>query len=162
MKSISIAIVATTALIAGCVPSSQTGQDYSRNEARKVQQVQIGQVLDMQTVNIEGTKSGAGTVAGGALGGVAGSAVGGGKGKDIATVVGAIAGAAVGAAAEESMTRQQAIEYTIRLENGKVISVVQASAENEIPIRIGDSVKLLSQGSTYRVTALPNPAVMQQ
>ncbi|MBD1390926.1 glycine zipper 2TM domain-containing protein [Neiella sp. HB171785] len=162
MKRLMIVLFATAFTLTACVPSSQTGRDYSRSEARKVQRVEIGTVLDMQLVNIEGTKTVAGSAAGGALGGVAGSAVGGGKGKDIATVVGAIVGAAAGAAAEEKLTQQQGTEYTIRLENGNVISVVQANSEQEAPINIGDTVKLLSQGSTYRVTLLPDPSVIQQ
>ncbi|MBW8192381.1 glycine zipper 2TM domain-containing protein [Neiella marina] len=161
MRLVIIAITSLAALCA-CVPSSQTGRDYSRSEARKVQRVEIGTVLDIQLVNIEGTKTVAGTAAGGALGGVAGSAVGGGKGKDIATVVGAIVGAAAGAAAEEKLTQQQGSEYTIRLENGNVISVVQANSEEEAVIRIGDTVKLLSQGNTYRVNLLPDPSVINQ
>ena len=148
------------AALAGCTPSSQTGTSYSREEARKVQSIKIGKVLDMQPVTIEGTKTGAGGVAGGAIGGIAGSGVGGGKGQDIMTVVGAVAGAAAGAMMEESITKKSAFEYTVRLSSGQVISVVQAE-DPDSPIKIGDAVKLLSQGSTYRIAPLPNPDVIK-
>jgi outer membrane lipoprotein SlyB len=143
----------------GCVPSSQTGTDYSRQEARKAQQIKIGQVIEVSVVNIEGTKSGAGGVAGGAVGGLAaGSAIGGGTGSDIAAIAGVVIGAAAGAMAEEKLTEKQGHEYTIRLEpSGKFMSVVQAhdpdKPDNIVP---GDYVKLLVQGSTYRVVKLEN------
>lgn len=154
----SVTLLSVT-LTAACVPSSQTGSSYSRDEARRVQQIELGTVLDKQWVNIEGTKSGLGGAAGGIIGGVAGSAIGDGKGSDIASAVGAVVGAVVGAKAEESSTRQQAVEYTIRLETGKVLSVVQAE-EPEKPIAIGETVKLLSQGATYRIS--PVSAVLAQ
>jgi outer membrane lipoprotein SlyB len=142
-------------VVIGCAPSSQTGSSYNREEARKVQQVRIGQVLDVQLINIEGTKTGAGGVAGGAIGGIAGSGIGGGSGSDIAAVVGVVIGAAAGAMAEESLTEKQGHEYTIRLESGDVISVVQAY-DPDLPDNIvaGDWVKILQQGSTTRVNKL--------
>ena len=56
----------------GCVPATQTGTSDSRGEARAVQQVQIGKVIEVTEITIEGTKSGAGGIVGGAVGGIAG------------------------------------------------------------------------------------------
>ncbi|WP_199405233.1 MULTISPECIES: glycine zipper 2TM domain-containing protein [Corallincola] len=158
MRKILIVGMATlVTFLAGCAPSSQTGTSYNREEARKVQQVRVGQVLDVQVVNIEGTKSGAGGLAGAAVGGIAGSSVGGGKGSDIAAVVGAVVGATVGAMAEESLTAKQGHEYTIRLESGDIISVVQAfDPEKPDAVASGDWVKILQQGSSTRVNKLEN------
>jgi len=151
-RSIMISLAVVVSLTAtACVPSSQTGSAYSRQEARRVQQIELGTVLDKQLVTIEGTKSGLGGAAGGVIGGIAGSAVGDGKGSDIASAVGAVLGAVVGAQAEEASTRQQAVEYTVRLESGKVLSVVQAETEDN-RINVGQTVKLLSQGATYRIS----------
>ena len=151
-----VVISATLSLVA-CVPSQQTGTSYSRTEARTVQNIQIGTVLDTTPVTIEGTKTGAGGLIGGAVGAIAGNGVNDGIEGDIAGILLGAAGAALGAKAEESYTKQTGTEYTIRLESGKIISVVQANDEKASKIVAGDTVKLLSQGMTYRVTKLNNP-----
>ena len=137
-----------------CVPATQTGTSYSRGEARVLQQVKIGKVLDVAEVAIEGTKSGAGEIVGGAVGGIAGRSTGSGAGGKIAAVLGGAVGSVVGAKIEEARTRSRGHEYTIRLDKGEVISVVQAIDPKAVPIVAGDEVKLLSQGATYRVTRL--------
>jgi outer membrane lipoprotein SlyB len=130
--------------------SSKSGSVYTRDQARQSQTVQLGVVASVRTVLIEGTKTPAGTVAGGALGGVAGSAVGGGTGRSVMTVVGAIAGAAAGSAVEEGLTRKQGLEITVRLENGTVLAVVQEADE---AFAVGDSVRVLkASDGTTRVT----------
>ena len=131
-------VVATLAL-GGCA-SSMSGDVYSRDQARKVQRVDEGEVIMVREVTIEGTKSGLGVVAGGALGGVLGSMVGGGKGQTLATVGGAVAGGGAGAAVEEAATRQKGLEITVKLDNGEVVSVVQAADREYL---VGDDVKVL-------------------
>lgn len=161
MRMLMVAATATV-LLTACVPSSQTGTSYSRDEARKVQNILIGQVLDIQQVEIEGTKSGLGGVVGGAAGGVAASTVGGGTGKDLATIGGAVIGAAIGAVAEEALTKATGEEYTIRLSTDEIISVVQAvDANDPNRIQVGDTVKVLQQQGTYRINKLPNPELLK-
>ena len=61
-------------LIAGLLnacASSNAGDVYSRDEARKIQTVRKGIVESVRLVKLEGTKSPIGTVAGAAVGGVA-------------------------------------------------------------------------------------------
>jgi len=131
-------VVATLGL-GGCA-SSMSGDVYSRDQARKVQRVDEGEIIMVREVLIEGTKSGLGVIAGGAVGGVLGSMVGGGKGQTLATVGGAVAGGGAGAAAEEAATRQKGLEITVKLENGEVVSVVQAADREYL---VGDEVKVL-------------------
>lgn len=151
-------IAAASLLLTACVPSSQTGTSYSRDEARSVQNILIGQVLDIQQVDIEGSKTGLGGAVGGAAGGVAASTIGGGTGKNLATIGGAVLGAAIGAVAEEGLTKAVGEEYTIRLTTNEIISVVQAVDANDANrIQVGDAVKVLQQKGTYRVNRLPNP-----
>ena len=128
-------------LIAGGCASSRSGQVYSRDHARKAHTVRVGTVEAVQPVKIEGTKSGIGTVAGGAAGGVIGSTVGGGSGKRVATVLGAIAGGAAGAAAEEGITKKDGLEITVELDDGEVIAVVQEADEL---FSVGDRVRILT------------------
>ena len=123
----------------GCAPS-MSGSAYSRDQARKVQTVHEGEVIMVREVLIEGTKSGLGGLAGGVMGFALGSTVGGGSGKGVAMAAGTVAGAAAGAAIEESATRQTGLEITIKLDNGQVVSIVQAADER---FDEGDLVRVL-------------------
>ena len=61
--------------LTGCVSGLQ-GSTYSRSEARQVQEVEFGTVLNTNPVVIEGRQSEAGQLPGAIIGGVAGSSVG--------------------------------------------------------------------------------------
>ncbi len=140
--------VLSVSLLAGCA-SDLSGNTYSRDEARKVQYVSFGIVESVTPVVIEGrTNSPLGGAAGAVVGGIAGSEIGGGKGQSIASVLGAVAGGIVGNKIEESATRAQGQEVTVRLENGELISVVQEVKNGQF-FRPGDRIRVLdSQGST--------------
>ena len=141
-------IAASTLLLAGC-PAGLGSKDYSRDQARTVQEVQMGVVESVRQVNIEGTKSPVGAGAGAVVGGVAGSTVGGGSGRVITTTVGALLGGLGGAAAEEAVTRQAGLEITVKLDSGRMIAITQAADEE---FRVGERVRVLSGGGTTRVT----------
>lgn len=66
-----------------------------------------------------------GMVAGGVGGGLLGSTIGQGKGSTLAAVGGAAAGALAGAYAQQELSKQEAFEYTIQLDNGTLKTVVQ-------------------------------------
>jgi len=151
MKYIYLSILSILVLIAlsGC-QSSLTGESYSRNEARKIQRVEYGMIEYIRLVQIEGTKTPIGAGAGAAVGGVAASSIGAGKGKTIATVLGAVAGGVAGAAVEESATRRQGMEITIRKDNGQIISVVQEVSRN-VSFAVGDRVRILKIRDTVRI-----------
>ena len=149
-----VSIFTASLLLVACVPSQQAGTSYSRDETRTVQNVKLGTIVDATPVMIEGTKTGIGGVLGGVVGGLAGSTVDDGTTGEIAAVIVGAAGAVFGAKAESAITKAQGMEYTIKLDDGEVISVVQALDPNAEPIGAGDAVKLLSQGGTFRVTKL--------
>lgn len=151
--SLTIAVVAVFALSA-CTPSKQTGTSYSRDEARAVQNVKLGRVVDITVVEIEGTKSGGGELVGGAIGGVAGRSTGSGSEGDLAAIAVGAVGALIGSRLEEATSKKEGREFTIKLEDGEVISIVQAIDDDARSIQPGDSVKILSQGGTTRVSKL--------
>jgi len=135
-----ILLLLLLALIAvGCAPS-MSADSYTRSAAREVQSVEEGEVVYVREVMIEGTKSGFGTIAGGALGYALGRTVGGGSGKQIAKTAGAVGGAVAGSVAEEKMTQQKGLEITIELNSGEVIAIVQAA---DVPFNVGDTVRVL-------------------
>lgn len=150
MKNIAtFALIAISAVaLTGC-PAGLGSKDYSREQARKVQEVQMGVVESVRTVKIEGTKSAVGPVAGAVVGGVAGSTIGGGRGRVVGATAGAVLGGLGGAAAEEAITRQDGVEITVRLDSGRILAVTQAADEE---FRVGDRVRLLTGGSATRVT----------
>lgn len=129
--------------------SSNAGDVYSRDEARKVQTIRKGIVESVRTVKLEGTKTPVGTATGAVIGGIAGSTVGDGKGSAIAAVIGAVAGGLAGSAIEEGVTRKDALEITVKLDNGSLVAIVQEATEKFSP---GDSVRLIESGGVTRVS----------
>jgi len=143
-----VLLAASSLLLAGC-PAGLGGSDYSRSQARSVQEVQMGIVESVREVTIEGTKTPIGAGAGAVVGGVAGSTVGGGRGSVVGAAVGAVLGGVGGAAAEEAVTRQKGVEITVKLDSGRMIAVTQAADQE---FRVGDRVRVLTGGGVTRVT----------
>jgi outer membrane lipoprotein SlyB len=138
-------------LLGGCA-SEKGGDVYSRDQVQQVQHFKVGTVESTHKVRIEGTKSQVGTTAGTIVGGIAGSGAAQGKTGQVAAVVGAIVGGMAGAAAEEGYTREDGIEYSIKLEDGNYISVVQAANKLE-EIKAGDKVRIIENDGVTRVVA---------
>jgi outer membrane lipoprotein SlyB len=146
--TVAISLLAAVTLLGGCA-SGVGGKDYSREQARTVQEVQMGRVESVREVHIEGTKTPIGAGAGAVVGGVAGSTVGGGKGSIVGAAVGAVLGGLGGAAAEEAVTRKTGVEITVTLDSGRTIAITQAADEE---FRAGDRVRVLTGGGTTRVS----------
>ena len=141
-------LVIALAALAGCAQGLGGGA-YTRDEARREQNVRLGVVESVRPVQIEGTRSGIGPAAGAVVGGVAGSTVGGGRGSSVAAVIGAVAGGIAGQAVEEGTTRKNGVEVTVKLNTGALVAIVQEADET---FRAGDRVRILSDGRTSRVT----------
>ncbi|MGM0516537.1 MAG: glycine zipper 2TM domain-containing protein [Pseudomonadota bacterium] len=151
MKRLFVAVLALGGLVflSGCASSMSSGA-YSRDTARQMQTVYYGTVQNVRTVRIEGTKTPIGTGAGAVAGGILGNQVGGGSGRALATLGGALIGGVAGSAAEEGLTRQPGYEITVRLDNGRTISVVQAA---DIAFSPGERVRVIeARDGTTRVT----------
>ena len=148
LRAMAAAVVAV--LVLGGCAQGLGGGTYSRTEARRAMTVQFGTIESVRGVQLEGTKTPIGSVAGAAVGGIAGSTVGGGRGQAVATVIGAVAGGLAGSAVEEGATRTPGVEVTVRLDNGQFLAVVQAD-EGE-GFRPGERVRILRDGGTTRVT----------
>ena len=145
------AIVLVSALITGCAGGLK-GDTYTREDARKVQQVQYGVVESAIPVVIEGNRQGiVGTGAGTIIGGLAGSTVGKGRGAEISAVLGAVVGGIAGSSLEEGLTRAQGQEITVQMEDGRVLSIVQ-EVEEENFFRPGDRIRLLRLNGVTRVS----------
>ena len=135
----------------GC-SSNPYGDSYEVADTRKVQTVNYGVVISTQPVNIEGDKGGStvGTIAGGAVGGILGSKVGGGTGSTIASIGGAVLGGLAGNKAAQEITKRHGVNLTIKLNSGKIISVVQ-EVDPDMIFRVDQPVQVNQQGGTARV-----------
>lgn len=148
MKLSVFLIIPLCVFVVAC-SSNPSATTYSRDQTLAVQQVQFGTVLSVQNVNIEGTKSGVGTVAGGLIGGIAGSGVGHGRGSAIAAVIGGVAGGLIGDKVEQAATKKAGLELTVQLDSGNIISIVQ---EAEEVFQAGDHVRLLTRNGVARIS----------
>jgi len=147
MKNYRLLTVAlATLMLAAC--ASQSGSSYSRTQTRSEQSVRMGVVESVRSVNIEGTQSGVGAVAGAAVGGLGGSNVGNGKGSTVGAVVGAVLGGVAGNAIENRTTRTDGLEVTVKLENGQLLAITQEADEQ---FRPGERVRIISGGGVTRV-----------
>lgn len=148
-KRMQLAAAALAAMmLAGCA-EGLGGGSYTRDEARREQNVRMGIVESVRQVQIEGTRTIVGPAAGAVVGGIAGSTVGGGRGSDIAAVLGAVAGGVAGQAIEQGTTRRTGVEITIKLDSGALVAIVQEADET---FKAGERVRILSDGRTSRVT----------
>ena len=146
-----VTTLAFLSLVLGGCTSNLTGDSYSRDEARTVQNVRMGTIEYLRPVQIEGTKSPVGSIAGAAVGGIGGSSVGGGKGSYVMAVIGAVTGGLLGAAAEEGLTRTQGVEITVREDDGSLRAYVQEVEPNQV-FQVGQRVRILTVNGTSRVT----------
>lgn len=137
-RLLAVILLATTLAAAGCA-SSSSGRVYSRHEARFAWDVHYGDVVSVDDAVIEGRRTPLGRIGGGLVGYQAGRSVGGGSGRAVAGAVGAVAGAVAGAAIEERATRQQAWQFTVELDNGRAIAVVQARDQSFV---VGERVRV--------------------
>lgn len=159
---LSSVFVAAAVISSGCTPNIG-GQDYSVTDSGYMSQTFAGTILSTRSVVIANQspkdqgKMGAGALVGGAAGGIlAGTTIGKGNGSIAAGAIGALAGGALGHYAEKEMTRQNGVEYSIKLDaadggEGRVISVAQGL---EPRLSVGQRVTVIQGKERTRVVAL--------
>ena len=155
MKSIHLAAVLMLSLTAlsGCTSPNPYGNAYGAGDVQTVQQVYYGTIVKTEPVNIDAsTQTNAiGTIAGAAIGGVLGSGIGGGRGSTLAAIGGSLLGGYVGSEAAGNLGKRNGVNLTIRLDDGKVISIVQAADPNMV-FQPGEAVQVNVNGNSARVT----------
>ena len=151
-RLIAVAVLSAATVLGGCAQQGLYGTSYNRGQVGQAQTVQYGSVESVTPVQIEGRDDGVvGSGTGVIVGGIAGNQIGGGSGRTLATVVGAVAGGLIGQRVEKAATERQGQEITIRLDNGRVLSVVQ-EVENGQFFHPGDRIRVLGQGASLKVT----------
>jgi outer membrane lipoprotein SlyB len=135
--------------LTGCVVAPHSNSNYSGRQTQNEQSVRMGTVDAVREVTINNGSTGTGTMTGAALGGIAGSNVGGGKGSLAAGIAGAVVGGIIGSNIEADANKRRGLEITVRLDNGELSAITQEADE---AFRVGERVRLLSNGRTTRVT----------
>lgn len=136
-------------MLGGCVTSGQSRYNY--DEVGKASVVHFGTVLAVRTIDITGKNTGTGALVGGTTGGLVGTQIGQGNGGIAGVVGGIVLGAIAGAVAEQALANHSGLEYTIVLENGKVVTVAQEQEKDDRVFKNGDRVMVQSSGSYQRV-----------
>jgi outer membrane lipoprotein SlyB len=138
------------AALAACAPQP-SGDVVSANQAQTAQSVQFGTVISARNVTVQGSQGAqaAGAVVGGIAGAALGQNVGKGTGQVLATGAGATAGAAAGLQAGRAAGSRQSIEWTVQLESGQTITVIQASPT----FSVGQRVQVIGGGTNTRLAA---------
>ena len=125
-QSLLTTVLLATVLVSGGCASGQSGSTNERSQARGAQAQRAGVVDAVRDVQIEGSRSGPGALAGGA-------------------VIGAIAGSAAG----QGEARRPGLEITVRVDDGSRLAIVQEADER---FTAGDKVRILSDQGVSRVT----------
>lgn len=142
---------ALSAVLVGCTAPSVEPM-VPRAHVGVAAELSQGTVIQSVPVTIEGDNSGIGTMGGAGVGGAGAVAAAGGGGPEaiVASAVGAVAGAVVGKAVEERVTRQPGQRVTIRLDDGKIIEVVQEAQQGVF--MEGDRVNVAVGAGVTRVS----------
>lgn len=143
--------LALTAVFAvgGCTFPSSTTVVPAR-QANQLQVAEVGTVVKVRDVAIEGRRTQVGQFGGAVIGGAAASPSGGVNttGEKLGVAAASVAGAVVGEATEEYLTRQQAQEITVQMKNGDLVVVVQEVPPN---YQVGDEVHVIHGPGGARV-----------
>lgn len=128
-RSASAGAVSAVFLVGCTLPSSEPMVPQA--QVGVAAEISQGIVITSVPVTIEGDRTGVGSAGGAGVGGAGAVAATGGGGTEaiIAGAVGAVAGAVVGQAVEERVTRAQGQRVTIRMDDGRIIEVVQEAQE---------------------------------
>jgi len=157
-RSVAAAFTALSLALAAC--SHPSGETYTAGDVGRVVDTSRATVVSSRTVAIKGGEnSGVGAAAGGvAAGSVAAAAVDKRGAEGAAAIIAGLAGAGLGWLIEEESRSRGGIEYVLRTQDGRVITLVQNRAKDDKPIAAGNKV-LIQHGRDYtRVVPLPEGA----
>lgn len=136
---------------------------YNEHEVGKQSDIEYGVIKAVKNVKIQKENtSGIGAVTGAAATGAAGSTMGNGGGSFAMTVIGAALGGIVGDMAEQRLRDQVGVQYTIRKENGKTVTIVQHIDKDEAPLKPGQKVMIQTDGSYQKASARNREAQYQR
>lgn len=134
-----VSLILCALLLAGCTTNEFSGNRYEESAVGEVSRTDRGYVLSLRKVELKPDGSVAGTALGAVGGGLLGSMFGGGHGKYLTAAAGAVAGGVAGNAIGSKS--QEGIEYTVKLDNGSIITITQGI---EPAISVGQRVYVIN------------------
>ncbi|ALB02080.1 membrane protein [Francisella persica ATCC VR-331] len=145
-KFIWICLLSSCFLLTNC---SSSAPSYSANSVGQVSQVEHGQIIDIQQINIKGFDN-IGVRIGGLAGGIGGALAGSGNvfTSVAASIGGAIVGGIAGGVTEDAITSSKGYQFTIKLDSGRTIAVLQ---EDKHDLNIGDQATIYMSGNNTRI-----------
>ena len=127
--------------LVGCVNNDTlSGDVYTASEAKQVQNVSYGTIVNVRQVQIQGGDDS------NVIGAIGGAVLGG----SLATAAGAVAGGVAGQGVQSAMNKTQGVELEIRKDDGNTIMVVQKQGNTHFSP--GQRVVLASNGSQVTVS----------
>ena len=129
--------------LVGCVNNDTlSGDVYTASEAKQVQNVSYGTIVNVRPVQIQGGDDS------NVIGAIGGAVLGGFLGGE--TAAGAVAGGVAGQGVQSAMNKTQGVELEIRKDDGNTIMVVQKQGNTRFSP--GQRVVLASNGSQVTVS----------
>jgi outer membrane lipoprotein SlyB len=150
-----ISAIAVAALLAGC--AAPTSQRYDSGDVGRPIETTQGAVVSSRVVEISGDTRNVGPIAGGATGAAATGLAYGGRGSGWAAILGGLVGAGAGYLIESRARSREGIEYIVRMNDGRTVTLVQNRQKEEQPIADGTPVLVQISGRYTRV--IPDPTV---
>jgi outer membrane lipoprotein SlyB len=148
IRSLGAAIA--TVFITGCA-IAPSNDKYTSDELMQRQTEEAGHIVSQRQVHLQAEATGVGALIGASVGGGVASNIGKGNGAKINAGLGGLAGAIAGGMVEDRMRWREATELSVRLANGKLISVVMPGRLDFAP---GTAVRVLSGYGSTRVVRL--------
>jgi len=139
------------AILAACSSPKVSDSLYRDSEVGTSKKIVRCRVLEAREVAIRGDDApekgeAVGTIVGVLVGAILGSQVGKGAGQDLAVQVGATAGAVAGGGAgrqaADKMSERPGIEYSIILDDGQELTLVQDLLESDRVVQPGETCRL--------------------
>lgn len=148
-----LAAVAVVTVVAGC--SNPSSSRYDSGDVGRTIETTPGAVISSRVVEISGDSKSVGPLAGGAAGAAATGLAYGGRGSGFAAILGGLVGAGAGYLIESSARNREGIEYIVRMNDGRTVTLVQNRQTDEVPIADGTPVLVQVSGRYTRV--IPDP-----
>ena len=140
-----VLVVSLSTILVGCADLSARPDVYQRSQLQKAQVTNFATIVSLKPILIEqdeGSSNSIMSIAGTALGAIAGAQLGGGTGRIAGAIGGGLAGGYATNAVMGKIQMQKGIEFTVKLDNGQMLTFGQAGDINKY--YTGQRVKLVT------------------
>lgn len=145
------ALLGAALLLSACSHASSTR--YDATDVGRTIETTEASVVSSRTVQISGQTNVVGPAAGGALGAAGTGLLFGGSG--LAAVIGGVIGAGAGYLSQQQLNNREGIEYVLRMDDGRTVTLVQNRESDEPALPDGTPVLVQVSGQYTRVIQDP-------